>query len=198
MTIKITEEIVEVEVVKPQQVTPPLKPYDRLDKLEGVTYRIKPPTLGAALYVTINDLILPDGSKRPFEIFLNTKDKTHDQWMVALTRMISAIFRQPLSFAFVLDELKQVEDTRGSYFIPGGVRCGGVVSHVARVIEEHCYERGILTRPAVALASEVVTKIEVARTSGVAGEKCPKCGEYELYKIDGCLTCRSCGESKCG
>lgn len=198
--IKIEHPIVAVEVVKESDKVPPLAPYKRADRLDGVTYRIKPPTMAAALYITINDTVLPDGKRRPFELFLNTKDRTHDQWITAVTRLVSAIFRQPLDFAFMLEELKQVEDTRGAYFIPGGAMCGGIVSHVARVIEEHCYERGILARPVMTEAQKVVL-VEAAKKAKAAGapaEKCHKCGEMSMYKIDGCLTCQSCGESKCG
>lgn len=197
--IKITEKIIGQEIVKPPE--PPIAPYERPAKLRGTTYKIKPPTLNAALYITINDQRLDDGALRPFEIFLNTKDVTHSQWMIAVTRLLSGHFRQRQDFAWVIDELKQVFDPKGSYFLPGGGGlCGGIVAHIATVIEEHCRELGLF-KPIPLTAEQQQTlaaKKAEATARGVTGKECGKCHEPALYFLDGCWTCTSCGDSKCG
>jgi hypothetical protein len=191
MTTVITEKIIGAEVVKPD---PTLLAYARPLKLAGTTYKIKPPTLEAALYITINDIELPGGQRRPFEIFINSKDITHTQWIVALTRLLSGHFRQPLDFTWAIDELKQVYDPKGAYFLPGThYLCGGIVAHIAHVVEEHCRGLGLLPpadKPAdtaAAPAGEIPTM-----------RKCAKCHQNTVRLIDGCWTCTSCGDSKCG
>lgn len=204
MTIKIDERIVACEVVG-DGASPPMpalpQPYARPTKMRGTTYKVKPPTMEAALYITINDLDLPDGSRRPFEIFLNSKDVTNSQWMVAVTRLLSGHFRQPTDFLWAIDELKQVYDPKGSYFIPGGGgSCGGIVAHIARVLEEHCRDLGLIQ--AATLTEERKQELAAKRTEadarGAAAKECPKCHEQSMFYLDGCWTCTSCGESKCG
>lgn len=187
MTTVIKEKIIGAEVVKPDAT---ILAYARPAKLPGTTYKIKPPTLEAALYITINDIELPGGKRRPFEIFLNSKDITHTQWMIALTRLLSGHFRQPLDFLWAIDELKQVYDPKGAYFLPGTHKmCGGIVAHIAHVLEEHCRGLGLVPahEPTVATAGEIP-----------AMRECAKCHQHAVRLVDGCWTCTSCGDSKCG
>jgi hypothetical protein len=191
--IQINEKIVSAEVVKP---APAILAYERPAKLQGATYKIKPPTLDAALYVTINDIELPNGQRRPFEIFLNSKDITHTQWMVALTRLLSGHFRQPLDFLWALDELKQVYDPKGAYFLPGTHHmCGGIVAHIAHVLEEHCRGLGLLP-PADKPADTTAPAGAVEITLNL--RECAKCHQMAVRFLDGCWTCTHCGDSKCG
>lgn len=206
MTVKIDEKIVSAEVVKNAPAPTPVLPYERPLILRGTTYKIRPPTLGAALYVTINDLELPDKTRRPLEVFLNTKDVTHTQWMHALTRMLSFILRQPnIPIHLAVDELKQISDPEGHYFLPkadpaGRGKVGGMVAHIGRVIEEHCIGLGIIKKPEMSEAQKtaVAEKKVQAEKAGIKAQECPKCHELAMYLMDGCLTCTSCGESKCG
>lgn len=196
--IKIDTPIVDCEIVK-QQTMP--EPYGRPDKVLGATYKIKPPTMHAALYITINHITLPDGSARPIEIFLNTKDVTHSQWMHALTRLLSAQFRSPLPFEFAIQELKEVVDPKGSYFIPGGGgQCGGIVDHTARIIEQHCMDIGAIIKeqPTEEQQQVLTDKKQSAESAGIKAMQCPKCHDQSLIMQDGCNTCTSCGYSKCG
>lgn len=204
--ISINQKIVGWSVPKPTPETatvpqaPLLAVIDRPAKLHGTTYKIRPPMMSAALYITINDAALPDGSRRPLEIFLNTKDTTHFQWMVAVTRLLSSIFRYPLPFEFAIDELKQVHDPHGSYFIPGsGGICGGIVAHIAKVLETHCIENGMITAPQldVAVVQMIEEKKAEAKAIGAKGQRCAKCGEDTVYVLDGCTTCVTCADSKC-
>ena len=191
MTTVITEKIIAAEVVKPD---PTLLAYARPLKLAGTTYKIKPPTLEAALYITINDIELPGGKRRPFEIFLNSKDITHTQWIVALTRLLSGHFRQPLDFTWVIDELKQVYDPKGAYFLPGThYLCGGIVAHIAHVVEEHCRGLGLLPP-----ADKPADTIPAPAGEIPAMRQCAKCHQKAVRFLDGCWTCTSCGDSKCG
>lgn len=217
MTVKIDEKIVAYEVVQPgldergsplkktAPIAAPLVPYERPALLHGSTYKITPPTMNAALYVTINDIELPDGSRRPFEVFLASKDVTHAQWMTAVTRLLSAVLRQPLPFEFAIQELKETVDPNGAYFIPKGNaggkgRCGGIVAHIGRVLEEHCKAAGTIKKPehTEQQKTALAEKKAAAEAKGIRGQECPKCHEMSMYLMDGCLTCISCAESKCG
>ena len=191
MTTVITEKIIAAEVVKPD---PTLLAYARPLKLAGTTYKIKPPTLEAALYITINDIELPGGQRRPFEIFINSKDITHTQWIVALTRLLSGHFRQPLNFTWAIDELKQVYDPKGAYFLPGThYLCGGIVAHIAHVVEEHCRGLGLLPPADKPADTTAATAGEIP-----AMRECQKCHQKTVRLVDSCWTCTSCGDSKCG
>lgn len=217
MTVKIDAQIVGCEVVKPgidergaviqspDTQTMTMQPYERPSALYGSTYKITPPTMNAALYVTINDLVLPDGTRRPFEVFLNSKDVTHAQWMTAVTRLLSAVLRQPLPFEFAIAEMKETVDPNGAYFIPKGNpggkgKCGGIVAHIGRVLEEHCKASGAIkkTEPQAAQKLALAEKKAEAEARGIAKQTCPKCGMQGMVMMDGCLTCVECGDSKCG
>lgn len=199
MVIKVDEKIIKAEVVKP--VEPPPAPHQRrAAKLHGVTYKIKPPTMDAALYVTINHQVVEGGKKRPFEIFINTKDTSSYQWIVAVTRLLSGHFRQPQDFFWVIDELSQITDPKGGYFLPGTKKwCSGVTAHLAYILEEHCVELGIIVKaPPSAEAEYLADKKKKAVEQHVKALICPKCKEESYYFTDNCWTCVSCGESKCG
>jgi len=205
MPIKIEQKIVGWEVVSEseegvEKVSLNWEPLSRGEEVEGKTYKIKPPVYDEALYVTINHMTLPDGSKRPIEIFVNSKNMQSFQWITALTRVLSALFRQPGDFSFIIDELKQVFDPHGGYFIPGGGgRVDSVVAHIGKVIEKHCIEIGALEKPELSVVQKEYIEEKKKSIGGEAkGAKCSKCGEYTVYVIDGCATCTSCGDSKCG
>lgn len=202
MTVKIDEKIIGVSVAagdNAKETNAPMTPYDRPQRLYGVTEKIKPPVMEAALYVTINDIDCPDG-KRPLEIFLNSKDVTHAEWMVSVSRLLSAIFRLPVPFDFAIEELKQVVSPNGSYFIPGGGgRCGGIVSHIARVLEAHCLEIGAIKKPEMSeeARAALAEKKNQAQAADAKANICPKCSEFTYYFLDNCWSCVSCGHSKC-
>lgn len=165
----------------------------------GRTYKISPAVTDSAMYITINDVIEDDGQHRPVEMFINTKHVAHQQWITALTRMVSAIFRKPGPYLFVADELEQIYDPQGGYF-EGGKMMPSVVAHVAATLREHFIYIGAMEAPA--LTSAQVEMIEekkaVAVAKGVKMQLCPKCNEKALIMMDGCMTCTSCGDSKCG
>ena len=210
--IKIEHKIVAVSVVEksaepapPTIQTPaPPVPHKRPPILRGMTYKIKPASMEAALYVTINDVELPDGTRRPLEIFFNTRDSTNSQWRMAVSRLLSALMRQPLPFEFAINELKQVVDPEGPYFLhksdpAGRGKCLGVVAHIAKVMEVHCREIGLLKKPEPALPPELLAeKLAQAKEQQLHIQRCPKCHEEAVVLLDGCLTCTACGESKCG
>lgn len=120
---------------------------DRPDVLQGTTYKIKPPVYEHAMYITINDVILNQGEanekRRPFEIFINSKNMEHFQWVVGITRMMSAVFRKGGDFSFMIEELKVIEDPRGSYFMPGQGRIGSTVAEIGLVVEKHLQVIGV-------------------------------------------------------
>ncbi len=205
--IKIDRKIVDCSVVKPETekpAAPVFKPYERPAVLDGKTYKIRPPTMNAALYITINDIVLDDGTMRPFELFLHSKDKAHEQWMMALTRTASGVFRHPVPFEFLIEEWEQVVDPNGQYFIrkgdPGGKgRCASVVAHVGRVLRQHCVARGMMKPPEQTPEQKAAIEEKKAQAvaSGIKGQMCPKCQEATVYVLDGCATCVSCGNSHC-
>ena len=166
----------------------------RSDKLVGATYKLRWPDSEHAMYVTIND-VEQDGVRRPFEVFVNSKNLEHYAWVVALTRMISAVFRRGGEVAFVAEELKQVFDPRGGQWSQGRY-IPSLVAAIGDVIERHMVETGFLTRPEVSPAPVTVA---APATRGVQlGPLCPKCSQPGLVKEAGCLSCLHCGWSKCG
>ena len=180
-----------------------LKPYERPEELYGIPYKIKPPTMESAVYITVNDIEFEGGVTRPLEIFIASKDVTHLEWSTALCRLLSGHFRAKSDFRWVIEELREVRDQNGGYFIPGsgGVRVGGVVAHIGYLLHKHCAELGLIDSPHTELSDEVkqvlTEKKEKAEKSGQKGQECPKCHESSVYRLEGCLTCVNCAYSKC-
>ncbi len=165
----------------------------RAEKLVGATYKLRWPDSEHALYITIND-IEQDGIRRPFEIFVNSKNLEHYAWVIALTRMISAVFRRGGEVGFVADELKQVFDPRGGQW-NNGRYVPSLVAAIGDIIERHMIETGFLPPP-----ERHGAKLPPAPASLSihVGPVCPKCSQPGLVKEAGCLTCLHCGWSKCG
>ena len=168
------------------------KPLDRPGDLSGHTYKVRWPDLDHAFYITIND-IEQDGRKRPFEIFINSKNMEHYAWTVALTRMISAVFRRGGDVTFVVDELKAVFDPRGGQWMSGRY-VPSLLAAIGEVIERHLVATGFIPGEDSAVGE--------ARKVAIAGDEarfrtCPRCSAAALAKIEGCDTCLSCGYSKC-
>lgn len=124
---------------------------ERPEVLIGSTYKIKSPLVEHAMYVTINDIVLNAGSeheqRRPFEIFVNSKSMDHFQWIVALTRIMSAVFRKGGDVTFIVDEMKAVFDPKGGYFKSGGVYMPSLVAELGAIIEDHLKSIGLLHDP---------------------------------------------------
>ena len=167
----------------------------RSEKLTGATYKLRWPDSEHAMYVTIND-IEQDGIRRPFEVFVNSKNLEHYAWVVALTRMISAVFRRGGEVAFVAEELKQVFDPRGGQW-SNGRYVGSLVAAIGDIIERHMIETGFLV-PAEMLTAKVAVHASAGSTATPLGPFCPKCGQPGLVHEAGCLSCVHCGWSKCG
>ena len=172
--------------------------------VEGRTYKISPAVTDSAMYITINDLILEDGSHRPLEMFISSKHVPHQQWITALTRMVSAIFRKPGPFLFVAEELQQIFDPQGGYFTKGsdgkGKMVPSVVAHVGTILQEHFEHIGLVDRPELSKETQVVIaeKLAQAEEKGMSMRVCQKCHQPAVVRLDGCDTCTSCGDSKCG
>ncbi len=166
------------------------RPLERPVSLPGATYKLKWPESQHAIYVTINDVVA-GGRRRPFEIFINSKNMEHYAWTVALTRMISAVFRRGGDVSFVVEELKAVFDPRGGAWI-GGRYVPSILAAIAGVIETHLVETGFLDGPGQAPAA-------AARRVGErpSAPACPACGAHALHVAEGCATCADCGYSKC-
>lgn len=230
MTTKIEGRIVGVEVA---ENTPPAAPvtevaeartdnvvhmHEKLERppmLTGSTYKIKTPQTEHALYVTINDIVLNPGTehelRRPFEMFINSKNMDHFQWIVALTRIASAVFRKGGDVTFLVAELHSVFDPRGGYFKKGGKFMPSLVAEIGDVLEEHLVSIGILKKEGMdehrrKFIAEKRGEVE-RRSAGAADEDssfpdsatlCSKCMTKAVIYMDGCLTCLNCGESKCG
>lgn len=170
------------------------EPLDRPSALEGNTYKVKWPDSEHAIYITINDVVI-GGRRRPFEVFINSKNMEHFAWTVALTRMISAVFRRGGDVSFVVEELKAVFDPRGGAWM-GGKYIPSILAAIGGVIEKHMIATGFIAGEGMGL--KVDPKAESVHASAPRGKSCPSCGSYELRMIEGCMTCASCGFSKCG
>ncbi len=186
----------------------------RPEILAGSTYKIKTPLSDHALYITINDVILnpdtPHEIRRPFEIFINSKNLEHFQWVVALTRVISAVFRKGGDVTFLAEEMKAVFDPQGGYFKSGGKFMPSLVAEIGDAIEQHLKMIGLLQSDELSDIQKQVLDEKKAeyqernnQTPSSDGfpptaELCLKCHTKAVIFMDGCKTCLSCGNSKCG
>ncbi|WP_300585915.1 adenosylcobalamin-dependent ribonucleoside-diphosphate reductase [Marivita sp.] len=170
------------------------EPLDRPKALEGATYKLKWPDSEHAIYLTINDIIV-GGHRRPFEVFINSKNMEHFAWTVALTRMISAVFRRGGDVSFVVEELKAVFDPRGGAWVSGKY-IPSILAAIGGVIEQHMIAIGFLAGEGMGLKSD--PQAQVVNLPGGRGKACPSCGQYDMRMVEGCMTCGSCGHSKCG
>ena len=227
MTIKIDKKITGYSVVSEENkaaqiaATPQTnivqlgEPLSRPDKLVGNTYKIKTPVTEHALYITINDVVMHEGTeqehRRPFEIFINSKNMEHFQWIVALTRVMSAVFRKGGDVTFLVEELHSVFDPSGGYFKKGGKYIPSLVAEIGEVVEQHLQEIGMLKKAEpdehqkkliAEKRAEYMQKHshEPKNDEGFppGAQLCNKCNTKAAIIMDGCLTCLNCGESKCG
>ena len=170
------------------------EPLDRPQALEGNTYKLKWPDSEHAIYLTVNDIII-NGHRRPFEVFINSKNMEHFAWTVALTRMISAVFRRGGDVSFVVEELKAVFDPRGGAWM-GGKYIPSILAAIGGVIERHMISIGFIAGEGMGLKADPQAK--VVGFEAPRGKACPSCGQYEMRMVEGCMTCASCGHSRCG
>ncbi|MDH3400035.1 MAG: NrdJb [Chromatiales bacterium] len=231
MTIKIDHKIVGYQVEKPEEAAPKvetkatsaegkvIRMHEKLERPEmliGSTYKVKPPVADHAMYVTINDILLNEGTphenRRPFEIFINSKNLDHYQWIVALTRIISAVFRKGGDSTFLVEELKAVFDPRGGYWQPGGKFMPSIIAELGHIIEKHMISIGlikdaVLDEYQMKLVNEKRAEYEASKQQTDAfadtqypegAQLCGKCSTAAVIMLDGCMTCLSCGDSKCG
>jgi hypothetical protein len=189
---------------------------ERPEMLQGSTYKVKTPVSDHAMYVTINDIILNPGTeheqRRPFEIFINSKNLDHYQWIVALTRLMSAVFRKGGDVTFIVDELKAVFDPRGGYWQPGGKFMPSIIAELGHIIERHLKFIGLLPPDSLdehqrRLVDSKRKEFEERNRQQDAFAKshypegaqlCKVCSTTAVVMMDGCLTCLACGDSKCG
>ena len=226
MPIKIDSKITAYEVVKKDaepsktaesNVVHMHEQIGRPEMLLGSTYKIKTPLTEHALYVTINDIVLNEGTahekRRPFDIFINSKSMDHFQWVVALTRVISAVFRKGGDVTFLVEELRSVFDPRGGYFKKGRYT-PSIVAELGDVIECHLKMIGLIKTDepdarqqkylAEKRAQHETRSLDKAMSRDEQGsfpsdaQLCVKCSTKAVIKMDGCMTCLNCGDSKCG
>jgi ribonucleoside-diphosphate reductase alpha chain len=182
------------------------RPLDRPEALPGQTYKLRWPESDHALYITINDVI-QDGRRRPFEVFINSKNMEHYAWTVALTRMISAVFRRGGDVSFVVEELKAVFDPRGGSWMDGKY-VPSLLAALGEVIERHMIEIGFIAghqAPGLTLESQrKVVNLPAGNIQSASDPerhsllpRCPKCSQPSLIRQEGCDLCTSCGYSKC-
>jgi len=194
-----TEDVVK-EVIEPKLLSRP-------EYINGSTYKVKSPDSEHALYITINNILINEGTDKeklvPFEIFLNSKNMEHFQWMLALTRLISAVFRRGGDVTFLTSELMAVFDPKGGYFKKGGVYMPSLISEIGYVIEQHMINIGYIKKEEDT-HMEAFLDLKREEAGVVKGEfpesaqMCNKCNTKAVVTLDGCLTCLNCGESKCG
>ena len=229
MTKKISSKIVGYKVKSAQEEQAPAAPVQepsiqqmhetlqRPEKLLGSTYKLKTPEHVSehSLFITINDVILNEGTehetRRPFEVFINSKSLEHYQWIVALTRIMSAVFRKGGDCTFLVEELRSVFDPRGGYWNKGKY-VPSLIAEIGNVIEQHLMEIGLLANPELdqhqkafleSKKAELETKPtedEEANNSSFppSATLCYKCHNKAVIVKDGCQTCLNCGDSKCG
>ena len=228
MTVKIDKKIIGYKVLtdadkiaKEEASKPPLEvmheQMNRPEMLVGSTYKIKPPNAEYALYVTINDVVLNAGtefeSRHPYELFFNSKNMDYFQWVVALTRVTSCVFRSGVSLEYIVSEMKQVFDPRGGYYKKGGVFMPSMVAEIGHTLEKHLIRIGNIKRDKEEVtehvkaivaekleAFEAVHGTEKDENDGFPRKAtlCKKCGSRAVVVLDNCATCLSCQDSHCG
>ncbi len=171
------------------------QPLSRPEELPGRTYKIRWPESDHAIYITINDII-QDGRRRPFEVFINSKNMEHYAWTVALTRMISAVFRRGGDVTFVVEELKAVFDPRGGQWM-GRKYVPSLLAAIGDVIERHMIDIGFLPQTEADSGQEAKVVNLEEQTGAADLRRCPKCQMPGLIHQEGCDVCTSCGYSKC-
>lgn len=191
---------------------------ERPEMLLGSSYKIKTPLSDHALYVTINDIVLnpdtPYEKRRPFEIFINSKNMDHFQWIVALTRIISAVFRKGGDVTFLVEELRSVFDPQGGYFKKGGKYTPSLVADIGDAIEAHMKMIGMIQDDSLdkhqrdhverkrreyveAYQSKSRAAVDNESTYPPGSTLCGKCKTKAVIMMDGCMTCLACGDSRC-
>lgn len=211
MVNKIEQKIIGYKVVDKESLTTELQPQEvmhellpRPEHLQGTTYKIKTPQSEHALYITINDMVLNGNERHPYEMFINSKNMEHFQWVLALTRLVSAVWRKGGDSTFLVEELKNVFDPKGGYYKRGGVYMPSLVAEIGSVIEQHLKATGVIKVE----VDEHMEKFIKAKREEVMGSEetgypahatlCAKCNTKAVILMDNCQTCLSCSESKCG
>ncbi len=212
MTHKIEQKITGYKVVDKDSLTTET-PVDvekmhellpRPEYLQGTTYKIKTPQSEHALYITINDMVLNGDERHPYEMFINSKNMEHFQWVLALTRLVSAVWRKGGDSTFLVDELKNVFDPKGGYYKRGGVYMPSLVAEIGTVIEQHLKSIGVIKTVIdeyqQAYIQEKRAEVMGSEESGYPAHAtlCSKCNTKAVILMDNCQTCLSCSESKCG
>lgn len=238
MSRKIQRKIVDYDIVKPEDKTEQApvaenrdpawssgkiarmhEKVERPDMLIGSTYKIKTPVSEHAFYITINDIVFNPGTpyekRRPFEMFINSKNMDHYQWISALTLIVSAVFRKGGDVTFLVEELQSVFDPKGGYFRKGGKFIPSLVAEIGDAIESHLKMIGLIVSPGLdehqqRLVNQKRKEFEQQQQAIQAdptdleisafpegAELCNKCHNKAMIVMDNCLTCLNCGESKC-
>ena len=220
MTTEIKKKITAYKVVDKNSEEMPIAANEQLEAmheglsrpemLKGSSYKIKTPQSEHALYVTINDMVLNAGTDNeelhPYEIFVNSKNMENFQWVVALTRVTSAVFRKGGDVGFLVDELKAVFDPQGGYWEKGGVFMPSLVAKIGCIIETHLKSTGriktVVDEHQQAFIAAKRKKFEERESEEYTGfpanaTLCNKCSTKAVILMDGCAVCLSCGESKC-
>ena len=214
MTVKIAKRIVGYKVLEAVPEKPAVaeeleraiesmnENVSRPETLPGATYKLKTPLSEHALYVTINDIVL------------NSKNMDHFQWVLALTRVVSAVFRKGGDCTFLVEELKAVFDPKGGYFKKGGRFMPSLVAEIGECIEKHLMDIGMIQPAEIPehtkrIMEEKRAQFEARSVNAPAAtqERNPypagaqlgnKCMTKAMIMMDGCMTCLNCGDSKCG
>lgn len=220
MTAKIEKKITGYKVLTAESTQPAETPVAEPDKMHeavprpemlvGATYKVKSGGMEHALYITINDVVLNEGteheSRHPYEIFINSKNMEQFQWILALTRVVSAVFRKGGDVAFLVDELKAVFNPAGGYWKKGGKYMPSLVAEIGYVLEEHLKRIGVIQEEELSDHVKAILEEKRAEFEAKHGEStgypdnatvCAKCGTKAVIRMDGCEVCLSCGDSRC-
>ena len=225
MAVKINKKIVgyhvfdknaeKKEEAQPAEIFQLGDPLNRPDRITGSTYKVKTPVTEHAFYITINDVLMNEGTeqeyRRPFEIFVNSKNMEHFQWIVALTRVMSAVSRKGGDITFLVEELESVFDPNGGYYKKGGRYVPSLVAELGQVVEQHLinigmlqkqkpdkHQQNLIDRKKATFVKNNPNGLNSDTGFPTSSQLCKKCNIKASIMMDGCLTCLNCGESKCG
>jgi ribonucleoside-diphosphate reductase alpha chain len=169
------------------------------------------PATGDDFVLGVKELQLPDGTRRPYSIWLAGD---YPRVLDGLCKLLSLDMRvvDVNWVGLKLRKLLNFGELNGSFWaqVPGEVRqqvWPSTVAYLAALILHRYKVLGLMDADGRAIGGAGALAIPdvdeapeaPARTPIMAGQACPSCGAHAYIKKDGCMFCTACGhQGECG